>query len=1277
MNRKWGLLLLITYVTAYTQQDTSLIISEIMFYPQSGNNEYIEIYNTGTVSIDLNGFRIKYYNAADDIITDAGWGTMLPPLGFAVIFEGDYEFISGIYSGIVPPSALKMIISDNSFGATGMANTSDRPVKLLSPTASLLDQRFYTADNTSGYSEEKIIMNHDSLDANWSNSLVFNGTPGYRNSVTLLNNDICLKELFCLPAHPLQGDNISIRTVILNKGILTAGYIQLFLYNDINLDSIPDPDELLYSYSFYNMLPADSILIETIVEEIITDHNIIAKAVFQPDEDTLNNIKYLKVSLAGTVQPGIIFNEIMYAPASGMPEWLEIYNRSDESINLKSMKLSDNTSSVYITRNDLLLPADSFLILSKDSSIFSFFEIPCSVLVISLPSLNNSGDDLVIKDSSGNVCDSISYMPDWGGSNGRSLERVSSEESTNDPDNWGSTESFSKGTPGRINSLTGKNYDLKISSFTTAEYGITGEGIEVIACIKNRGILSSGPYILKLFYDVNKDSSAQEVEIFYSSSGAPLITGDSVKISFMFSGYSEGNNYLIAVVETVPDEDPYNNLAYTRFTGVNAADQRYDLVLNEIMYAPVSPEPEWIEIYNRSSKVIDIKNYFAADNNDTIRLTNKSFLLKPGCYLVAASDSSILNHYSISSCLIIKKLPTLNNQGDRIILLDSLRRTIDSLYYMSSWGIPGRSIERINVNLNSVDSANWSPSISRNRGTPGYINSVSDKEFDIGIRNAATAPSYPQRGDDVSILVSIINNGSAASSFILKLYSDTDLDSLPDLIIENITGLNIPGKDSAVYEFNFKIKSLDEREGYFIKADASIDQDTSNNYVYLSVCPGYPPASVVLNEIMYAPPAGETEWFEFVNTTSVSINLFNWMIEDISSERKVILVSSDFYLLPDEFLVIASDSSFFNTYPEPAYKVIIRTAGTLNNSSDGVMLYDLNGAVIDSVYYRSSWGGSSGRSLERISLLKTSCDSTNWISSLSPRRSTPGEENSINAIEDYFRNDAAINEILADPDIDNSEFVEFYNLTSTELNIGGWRIEDENGNKFFLSDTIFMLPPAEYFVLAADSLVLTKYDLYSKYKNVVNKSSLGLINSGELILLKDARGNVIDSVFYSVKWHNKHLPVTKNISLERINPLLNANESSGWNSSTEAIGATPGAQNSIYSFNRNTEAVISCSPNPFSPDYDGHEDYTIINYNLKNALAQIRVKIFDSTGRLVRTLLQNYASAGTGSIVFNGLNDEGQPLRIGIYIIYMEAVNETSGKPEILKTVVVIARKLY
>ena len=161
---------IILLFNSFSIAQTNLKLNEIMFYPLSGNNEFIELYNPNlSESIELNGYKIKYYTSSADVITDAGEGTVLPPASYAVIFEGDYDFSSGIYNNLIPTEALILKISDNSFGSTGMSNTSNRPIWLLSSSDDTIDVITYSANNMQSHSDEKIHYNTDSSQTNWVN----------------------------------------------------------------------------------------------------------------------------------------------------------------------------------------------------------------------------------------------------------------------------------------------------------------------------------------------------------------------------------------------------------------------------------------------------------------------------------------------------------------------------------------------------------------------------------------------------------------------------------------------------------------------------------------------------------------------------------------------------------------------------------------------------------------------------------------------------------------------------------------------------------------------------------------------------------------------------------------------------------------------------------------------------------------------------------------------------------------------------------------------------
>jgi len=1002
---------LILLETAQAQRDSLVTFSEIMFNPVAGNNEFIELYNrSATDSIDIANFKINYYTSNSDGLLATGSGTKIPPNGFALIFEGDYDLAGGVYASLVPSSALILKISDNAFGTTGMANTTNRAVRLLSSAGDTLETYFYSANNGTGISDEKKILINDSSSGNWSNSLNANGTPGFKNSVTPLFFDLAVSSISTSPSFPTADSSITISSVLKNAGSSAVQNFSVEMFLDTNKNAVGNLSEKFYE-QLLSLNSNDSATISAQLLNLpVGNYQVIVSIILLADENQTNNTK----SAEFTVYPkpnsfnDVVINEIMYAPVSGEPEWVEVFNASNETINLKDWTINDvYTTPAYgkVTGDFILLP-QTFGVLAKDSSITNYHRtLPSKFTKVNLPVLNNDVDGVVLKDNRAVIMDSVLYSSSWGGANGFSLERKMLTAPTNSQDNWGSSFDVEQSTPGRINSQTPKEYDLIITSLGT-DYSSFGENenFPIYALIKNIGSKAVDNFSVNFYVDTDSNRTADE--LFASQLyAANLQSGDSVKV---FSG---------------------NNRAIAK------------------------------------------KTLFAAK-------------------ILFANDAD-----------------TLNN----------------------------------------------------------------------------------------------------------------------------------------------------EVEKYFE--------------------PGYRRQAVLINEVMYNPNDNAPEWIELL--AKDSLNLKNWSLADsLSTPTKVKISYNDFTLFPNELVVLAKDSaSFFTAYhPSARIKFIAVNLPSLSNTEDGIQVYDFRDALIDGMRYKSSWAGKKGFSIERIA---DAGDSLSWITSLAVNGNSAGEENLL-PNQNAARNSIVINEIMFDPDVDNSEFIEFQNISGETINVGGWCIQDEKGNFYKLSETGVPLAANEFFVLAADSTILLKYSgLSSSAKiSIANEPSLGLSNTGKLVRLTNIFGTSIDSVFYSEKWHNKNIINTKNKSLERINPTLDGNLSANWSTSVSESGATPGNQNSIFTTNNNTSANISVSPNPFSPDGNGVEDFTIITYNLSQPISQTRIKIFDAKGRIVRTLTNNQESAQSGSVIFNGLDDDGNPLRIGIYIVYLEAMNDASAVVDKLKTVVVVARKL-
>jgi hypothetical protein len=161
----------------------------------------------------------------------------------------------------------------------------------------------------------------------------------------------------------------------------------------------------------------------------------------------------------------------------------------------------------------------------------------------------------------------------------------------------------------------------------------------------------------------------------------------------------------------------------------------------------------------------------------------------------------------------------------------------------------------------------------------------------------------------------------------------------------------------------------------------SAEMNQADNRLGFEIDVASPPGCVVINEIMFAPFAGEGEYVEFLNNSEQPVNLTGWRLiggSGTSVNPKTLLlprVSSP--LLPGRCAVVAEDSGIFRFFPallgtDTDRVVIPRVWETrLNNGGGEIVLKDPGGSVADSVFYSPSWHNPavidrSGRSLERI-----------------------------------------------------------------------------------------------------------------------------------------------------------------------------------------------------------------------------------------------------------------------------------------------------------------------
>ncbi len=271
--------------------------------------------------------------------------------------------------------------------------------------------------------------------------------------------------------------------------------------------------------------------------------------------------------------------------------------------------------------------------------------------------------------------------------------------------------------------------------------------------------------------------------------------------------------------------------------------------------------------------------------------------------------------------------------------------------------------------------------------------------------------------------------------------------------------------------------------------------------------------------------------------------------------------------------------------------------------------------------------------------------------------------------------DIVINEILFDPKTGGVDFVEIYNRSQKAIDLKTITISQyDTINNVLMS--ISNISANSYFIYPQEHLVLSEnqFAIKSQYHTTNPNGFLDIGNlpsmniSGGTVCLA-AGTTIIDLFKYYPDMHFALLNDTKGISLERVNFDRSTQDRTNWHSAAESVGfATPAYKNSQYSSTKETDNTIEIKPEIFSPDEDGINDIVNINYQLDAPGSIANITIYDSKGLGVKSLVRNQLLGTSGTFSWDGINEEREKSRIGIYIIYMEVIDLSGNIKQYKKT---------
>lgn len=433
----------------------------------------------------------------------------------------------------------------------------------------------------------------------------------------------------------------------------------------------------------------------------------------------------------------VVFNELMANPNPpvGLPayEYIELYNTSNYEINIEDWTLQHGTTMRLLP--DAVIAPGEFLVLTSDAGYDAFTDVTNKIAVsgLSTTALTNAGTTLILWNTDMELISYVDYSDQWYGNptkadGGWSLEKLDPLNFCEEANNWIASTNIRGGTPGEINSVAQNNPDTSAPVFVRVGYEA-----------ENR---------VSIFFNEPMDPATLSNIQYYTFDnglGNPgeliLFPPDYKKVDLVFNqNFQPGIAYTATLSDELTDCAGNSLGNKTQRFGVPEQADSLDIVINELLFNPPERGVRYVEIYNRSPKIIDLKDYILA-SKDTIDqvltsindISAESSLLFPGEYIVITPDpETVKSQYMTHNPdgFIASSLPSMTNSSGIIVFSGKGQNVIDMVVYHEDMhyallnDVKGVSLERLNYDRPSSDASNWhSAAKDVGFGTPGYKNS--------------------------------------------------------------------------------------------------------------------------------------------------------------------------------------------------------------------------------------------------------------------------------------------------------------------------------------------------------------------------------------------------------------------------------------------------------------------------------------------------------------------------------------------------------------------------
>lgn len=194
------------------------------------------------------------------------------------------------------------------------------------------------------------------------------------------------------------------------------------------------------------------------------------------------------------------------------------------------------------------------------------------------------------------------------------------------------------------------------------------------------------------------------------------------------------------------------------------------------------------------------------------------------------------------------------------------------------------------------------------------------------------------------------------------------------------------------------------------------------------------PKDIIINEILYRPPANASEYIEYYNGSDKTFDISKLSIANRNTSGAISSVKTlsqiPLYIFPGEYFVVTEDSASLTTkylVKNPDHIITMSPMPSLANTAGYALLLNANGEVIDEVHYDSKWqygllNSDIGVALERIDPAGPSQEATNWHSAAATAGyGTPTYRNSQYKTPGIINATVAVNPAVFSPDNDGRD----------------------------------------------------------------------------------------------------------------------------------------------------------------------------------------------------------------------------------------------------------------